>query len=232
MSGRRLVVIGACVAIASSLLALRVDERGFVVNILAGLVTLFIGILVAVSVVDRFAKVQRQREWQNVERFTLRALAVHLCEITGAVFRFYDVPIGAVSVFFSRDQGTIDASVLDSFGPLLERLRKGPRPNNAKDSPSDVAIRYYEEMGWDLDQIQNVLTPRVIDIATNQRLIDTLVEFGDTRRALHHAIIAHRQAVTQGVFEHIVALIEGAARLYEVIWIISEKRRQPELKLR
>jgi hypothetical protein len=86
---------------------------------------------------------------------------------------------------------------------------------------SDNAVRYYEGLKWDLDQMQQVLTPRVVTTATNQQLVDRMVEFDDARRALHHAIIAHQQAITGGGFVKLVALIESASRLYSEVYGLS-----------
>lgn len=48
------------------------------------------------------------------------------------------------------------------FDDLLEQLRKLPLALSVDKSTSDVAVEFYEETTWDLNQIQTILTPRVI----------------------------------------------------------------------
>lgn len=88
---------------------------------------------------------------------------------------------------------------------------------DADESPSDVAIQFYNVVRWDLDQIQDVLTPRVIESSTDQKLLDTLIEFDEARRELHHAIIAHQQVVTGGVFSNVLMLVEASINVYQAI---------------
>ncbi len=70
---------------------------------------------------------------------------------------------------------------------------------------------------WDLDQIRDVLLPRVLQSSTDQHLVEALVEFDSSRQKLHGAIIAHRQAVTHGVFPYVIDLLEQAQALYSVL---------------
>ncbi len=184
--------------------------RSFVVNLLAGVITLALGVFV----VDRYLKLQERRRWIKTQALTTRAIAVHLCEITGALFQYYaDVP-GVP--FFAAHQKALDPTILEAFDPLLAALNESTQATEKGLSPSDVAIRYYDALEWDFAEIANVLTPRLLESpATSQRLRDRLMEFDDARRKFRHAIIAHQQAVTQSVFPYaVVPLIEAAKRLY------------------
>jgi hypothetical protein len=77
-----------------------------------------------------------------------------------------------------------------------------------------MAVEFYEMEKWDLDQIQTVLTPRLLESATDQKLIEALMEFDHTHRALYSAILGHKLVVTQSAFSRIPDLIAAAGRLY------------------
>jgi hypothetical protein len=66
------------------------------------------------------------------------------------------------------------------------------------ESTSDVSVRFYQALRWGLDQIRDVITPRIMQYSTDQVLIDRLVEFNDASRNLNHAIIAHKEVRTHG----------------------------------
>ena len=70
---------------------------------------------------------------------------------------------------------------------------------------------------WDLDQIRDVLTPRVVQSSNDQQIIDALVEFDDARRKLHNAIIVHKRIVTHSVFPDTIALLEQVQSLYGIL---------------
>jgi hypothetical protein len=168
--------------------------------------------------VDRYVHQQRQQQWAKVQEFTLRAIAVHLCEITGSLFLHYPgIDADAAMSIFEGHTTSPNAALLQPFDRLLDAIRQLPSAITREKSTSDIALDYYESVQWDLDQIQSVLIPRVMQSPVEQALIDRLVEFDSARRELHHAIIAHAQAVTHSVFPHVVTLIEAARRLYQEI---------------
>jgi len=77
-----------------------------------------------------------------------------------------------------------------------------------------MAVEFYEMERWDLDQIQTVLTPRLLESATDQKLIDALMEFDHAHRGLNTAILGHKVVITQAAFSHIPDLIAAAGHFY------------------
>ena len=67
---------------------------------------------------------------------------------------------------------------------LIALLKRLPNSVSREESTSDVSVRFYQALRWDLDQIRDVITPRIMQYATDQVLIDRLVEFNDASRKL------------------------------------------------
>jgi hypothetical protein len=79
---------------------------------------------------------------------------------------------------------------------LIALLKRLPNSVSREESTSDVSVRFYQTLRWDLDQIRDVITPRIMQYPTDQALIDRLVEFDDASRNLTHAIIVHKEVLT------------------------------------
>ena len=79
---------------------------------------------------------------------------------------------------------------------LIALLKRLPNSVSREESTSDVSVRFYQTLRWDLDQIRDVITPRIMQYPTDQALIDRLVEFDDASRNLKHAIIVHKEVLT------------------------------------
>jgi len=79
---------------------------------------------------------------------------------------------------------------------LIALLKRLPNSVSREESTSDVSVRFYQTLRWDLDQIRDVITPRIMQYPTDQALIDRLVEFDDASRNLKHAIIMHKEVLT------------------------------------
>jgi hypothetical protein len=195
-----------------SIIGLRMDAAGFTVNMLAGLVGVVLSLALGVTVAERILRREKEARWRQTQSATLRAIGIHLSEIAGGVFLHFR--LGAAMPFFQAHTNALDTRILEAFDPLIAGLRALPSSVEQGKSTSDTAVEYYEALRWDLDQIQAVLTPRLLESPTKQDLIDRLVDFDNARRELHHAIIAHRQAVTQSVIPKLITLIESAKRLY------------------
>ena len=79
---------------------------------------------------------------------------------------------------------------------LIALLKRLPNSVSREESTSDVSVRFYQALRWDLDQIRDVITPRIMQYPTDQVLIGRLVEFDDASRNLKHAIIVHKEVLT------------------------------------
>ena len=62
---------------------------------------------------------------------------------------------------------------------LIALLKRLPNSVSREESTSDVSVRFYQALRWGLDQIRDVITPRIMQYSTDQALIDRLVEFDD-----------------------------------------------------
>jgi len=98
---------------------------------------------------------------------------------------------------------------------LTAVLRNQTDSKSKTRSLSDMTVEYYEMVKWDLEQIQAVLTPRLLESATDQKLIDALMEFDHAHRALYSAILGHKLVVTQSAYSRIPDLFAAAGRLYK-----------------
>jgi len=216
-SDRRVVGTSLVIVVGCAIAGLMVDWKAFLVNVLAGLICLGIGFVVAIFIVDRFARRLRERQWARTQQSTLQAIASHLCEIAGGTFQHYSVPYDIVAPLFAAYSSPVDTSLIDCFKKLEVHLASLPAAVTNFRSTSDVAVEYYKALRWDLDQIQTVLTPRVMESPAHQTLIDRLADFDQRRRELHHSIRAHKQAVTHSVHPCLVSLIGAAEALYSEV---------------
>jgi len=219
--GKRLLTLSVLATVLSIGIGFALNPIDFSGNLLAEVAGNAVSILLGLLVVDWFLEYRRKREWSRAEAFTLKAIAVHLCEIAGSTFlHFPDMSFDAVGAIFEGHGRPPNPKTLQGFKDLVSELRSYELPMRVarRMSPSDIAIDYYDAVKWDLDQIQNVLTPRLMQGPADQALIDLLVEFDDSHRELRHSIIAHKQACTQDVFPKVISLVESAGRLYQAIY--------------
>jgi len=197
------------------------DAKGFALNLIAELVGTAFSFLVALLLVDWYVEHRKKMEWRKIGEMTLRAIAVHICEIGGALFLHYgEIGYDTMQPIFSGHLNPPNERTLKALGALVEALAnyRQPLAEGRKRSTSDLAVDYYESVKWDLEQIRNVLLPRVLAGPRDQELVELLVRFDQEYREFEHAIIAHKQAGTQSVFPHrVVALIEAARDCYGAI---------------
>jgi hypothetical protein len=191
-----------------------VDPQGFLGNLLSEVTGIFIGIVVALLVVDRYTALHQENQWARVRNLTYRAIAAHLCDLAAEVFIYFPVhdnrPMRSISE--GRDKPSPDA--ITGMAKLVSQLRQLPEAVNKNQSMSDLAVEFYEAIRWDLDQIRDVLTPRVVQSSNDQAVIDALVEFDNARRRLHNAVAVHTRIVTHGILPDVINLLEESQALY------------------
>lgn len=216
--GKWLIPVSGGIIITVSGVGLYIDAQGFIENLLSEVVGIFAGIIVALLVVDRYIKHQNERQWAKVRNLTYTAIINHLCDMAvEAIIHFLVKDHRLITpIIGGRDQP--NPSTIAAMAELVSLLRQVQDVDSEGRSTSDIAVEFYEEVEWDLDQIQDVLTPRVVQSPAEQQVIDALIEFDHARHRLHNAIIAHKRIATHGVLPHVIELIERAQGLYSVIY--------------
>lgn len=206
-----------------------IDKEGFPGNFLAGLAGNLIAILVGLLLIDRYLEYRRKQKWAKVRNLTLGAIAAHLCDIASNLYIYFPIRNDGSMATILKGRNWPNHTTPAGFENLLEELRSLPNSVSKEKSTSDIAVEFYKEVTWDLDQIQSVLTPRVIQSSGDQTLIDALVEFDDARRNLDNSIIAHKLVITHGVFQNVILLVQSAGHLYQALCKSWEKTRHPRV---
>lgn len=212
-AGQILIAICAVVLVASLVVGFSVDAKSMGVNLLAGVACIALGIVVAIWVTDRYLRHVARLRWSRVESATYRAMAAHLCDaMVGVLVRTPVLRDFRPMTPIQEGRDRPDSKTIEGLTELAAMLRAVPHPGN--NDLSDAAISYYEENKWDLDQLCESLLSRLIEYSDAQDLVDALTELDGVRRALRTSIIAHRQAVTGGVFVHLAELVDASAKVY------------------
>jgi len=198
------------------------------INLMAGIACLALGVPIAIWVVDRYMRHAAREHWSRVEVLTHRAIATHLCDAMVQLL-IDTTTLRDLSPMESIQEGRDgpDAKTIEGLAALVSMLRAVPNPSN--NDLSDEAIVFYENSKWDLDQLCDSLLSRLIEYSDEHDLIDALVELDGVRRALHTSIIAHKQAVTGGVFLHLPELVDASIKVYRSLlnhWPISTRHAE------
>jgi len=224
-----LIVIGVIVVL-SLLGGFLLDWRGFLEGVLASLAFSGITIVVGLFFVDRLIEHRQERQWARVRLLTYRGLAAHLCDIVSQAFVVFMLD-DALDALWQIQEGRNQPQerALAGFDELAAALRRAKEPKGVHNKPSlsDRAGEFYEAVRWELEQIQTILTPRLLESATDQRLVDALMVFDHANRALYSAILAHKQAGTQSAFSFVTDLVAAASNLYRELLPHWSRAEQP-----
>lgn len=209
------IVVACGLALVGCIIAgLLVDAKSMVVNLLAGIGCTALGILIAIWVVDRYLVQAARARWLRVDTLTHRAIAEHLCDMTvQLLIEMSDDQRPMTSILEGRDKP--DPRTLEGLTALAAILRAVPDPES--NDRSDAAIAYYEQNKWDLDQLCDRLSSRVIQYSDEQDLIDALIELDGARRALLNSIIAYKLIVIGGVFLDLAKLVDASSNVYQAL---------------
>jgi hypothetical protein len=220
-----LIVIGV-IAVFSLFGGFMLDWHGFLENVLVSIAFSGITIIVGLFFVDRLIEHRQEQQWARVRLLTYRGLAAHLCDMasmTMIAFPYGDHrPAGRILEGRNEPREVSGAG----FERLTDGLRSLTNSGSKTKSLSDMAVEFYEMVRWDLEQIQTVLTPRLLESATDQKLIDALMEFDHAHRALYSAILGHKLIVTQSAYHYIPDVIAAAGHLYREMRLHWERAEQ------
>ena len=212
--GRSLILASIVVIVIASVVGFFIDAKSFLENLLSETAGIFASIIIALLIVDRYTEHKKEQQWTKVRDLTYAALTAHLCDLVTEMFIYFPVddhrPM--MRIIEGRDQP--NPATIPAMADLASQLRHLPSAVSKEKSTSDLTVEFYEAVKWDLDQVQDVLIPRVMQSSADQEIINALVEFDSARGELHNAIIVHKQVVTHGAFPAVVALLEQTQSLY------------------
>lgn len=222
-------IICALLVVLSIGLGVLVSEKPgeFLVNLLPGLAEISGGLLITLLIVDSLVRHYEKRRWDKIRDATYKAITAHLRYIVCDMLFHFPVRDHSPLSLISAGPDHPYTDTINGMAELASLLRQLPDEVTAEKSTSDLSVELYEQLQWDLDQIQYVLTPRVIQSSDDQRVIDSLIEFDTTRRSLHNAVIAHKQILIGGVLPDMIALLEQAQTLYSVLCEQWDRELEP-----
>jgi hypothetical protein len=116
---------------------------------------------------------------------------------------------------------------IQGFADMAEAARNNVEPKYTP-TLSDQARTFYDKVKWELEQIQTTLTPRLLQSAADQRLVESLMQFDQANRALYSAILGHEQAGTQSAYHCVPELVDAAENLYSTLcphWLKAESEK-------
>ena len=209
-------VVAFLVTAVSILVGFKVDQP-FLSNLLSELAGIGLGVLVGVFLVDTWIRQDRQARWSRTRNYVLGAIASHLSDF--AVDVLISMPIKdhrpMSAIIDGRNQPR--PSTITAIKEVTAQLRSVTNSPSPAKHLSDYVVELYENTRWDLDQIQRVLTPLMIQSEVDQELIDVLMSFDMARRNLHNAVISHKLIVTDAAFPVLLELMDIVADVYRIV---------------
>jgi len=211
-------------AIISATASLMIDRDSALINLLCTASGVFVSVFVALELIDRYLAEQRKQQWAKIRSIVYSDILAHLCDIAAEAIIYFNIfnlrlePDLLARIASGREKP--NRGTLEALRALAQRLVWMPEEAFASqdESGSDLALKFYEAILRDLDAIQDVLTPLVVQSSSEQQIVDALLEYGSVRRKLDSAAIAHKLVAIQGVVPHIAQLLEQGAILYGKIY--------------
>ena len=159
---------------------------------------LSISLLVGAGVVNRLLEGARKEQWDEIRMMTYKSILYHICNITALtslnlaeiektepkLFQFLrneEAIIGKDTGSPSKDIG---ASIILLSQLLTLAIQKRNKELDSGDPwriDVDLMRRYYELVLWRLDNIRDILIPRVLMLSNNKKLCDALIRFDWTQ---------------------------------------------------
>ncbi|MCX7785144.1 MAG: hypothetical protein N2201_02805 [candidate division WOR-3 bacterium] len=214
MKNSLFILVLIVLALVFIIIGFSLNVKDYAINILAEMAGLFIGVIVAVLLVDRLTENQRKRRWARVRELTHRTISHHLSNIILELFNH--LPLSRcpeiLAILENRDQPNL--KVIDALNNITEQIKNLLQDNKILMQP---VIDYYNTIKWDVNQIRLDLIPRVMQSSDDQDLINALVEFDDKIQDIQTAMITHKHHIDSNILARIVPLLETIQDIYKYL---------------
>jgi hypothetical protein len=188
-----------------------------------------LGIGLSISIIKILVDYYESKRWKYIQDLTSRALIQRIddiiSQVIGAEFRFLkhlnmDSPktgTDAIKKFMSL----IDtADPKDGDGLSLEDPELRTTFSGLIDIADNLIAHIYENVKWDLDEIQEKLIPRLLQTAIDQNIADMLISFEETIREFREinkqkkgGVIPFIQLDRIGQLQIVIKMMESASSI-------------------
>lgn len=189
------------------------DSQAFISNIISEIVGLLISIFFGLLVVDKYTSYYQAKQWYQVRNLTYKSIASHLCNMAIQALMQFPIKDNRPLRLLNDGRTIPNPDTVVAFNQLIGELKGLSRELNERNL-SDITGNLYENIKWDLDQIQDVLTPRVVQSSSDQEFINLLIEFDNSRQLLHSSVVAHLKMNTNDSFFKLLETLDLCRSLY------------------
>lgn len=155
------------ICVLSIVIGAVLDPRGYVVNVLAGLVGAAIGIWVSIEIIEMIIEERRVREWARVRDSVFRALTIQLNE---AVIQ-YIVLLPSIGPF--RDLLDEIGTISDRKAGLVAQLLRAVSQSDRQRSKQDFVV-LYRTVKPRLDRVHDILMLHLVIPGQEAELVTRL----------------------------------------------------------
>ena len=209
-------VIPVVVIIGILLWEYSIDLKIMLQSLRNAIIGIAITIVVTFLVVNKVIEYREQKRWEKVRNITCSQLVNKICNISASCTMFYRISIRDKWELI-KDPFPPNNKTLPAFNDLIRDLNKhninGNIPAIYNEGDHGADMKFYEHVKFDLDHIQIILIPRIIQGRGEQELVDALVAFESAGNKLRDEVFLNYTC-----FPQVVSLIEKARIVYETIY--------------
>lgn len=169
----------------------RIDPKIMLKTLRATLIGILITIGITSIVVNKVIEYTEQKKWKKVRNITYSQLVDRICDISASCTMFYRIS-NRDKWALIKDRFPPNNKTLSAFNDLIQDLNKhninGKIPATYNEGDHGADMKFYEDVKFDLDHIQIVLIPRIIQGRGEQEIVDALVAFESAGNKLRHEV--------------------------------------------
>jgi hypothetical protein len=203
--------------------------KDFLLNLLAEGTGIFVSILIAIILIDKYKYEQRAK----IRTLTTNAIKENLCDLANNIYSIIYVPprcemieIRLICLTKSDDVN----EVLSGFNRIKDKIimleNIITKDSEDIEEIADRVIKWYELNEWILNEIQSGLTGELEKSSEDQEAINVLHEFNSAKRGLQKEFINFRYIHSCGnsdwmllrfLLRKIIILLEKMEVLYKIL---------------
>ncbi len=190
-------------------------------NFIAEFAGIFTGILITLVLINRFNRIQRNKQWKKVKILTLDSLTIYLQEFLNETFMQFNYSGMDVSPTTPKWKD-IDKKSVAQLKLWIDELNRNKDKIVCEYTVSDKVVEWYKVSENDLSIIRNVLFPRILEISEDNELIDSLIDFDAVMMDLNINIKGYLECYHIDLFPVFIDAINKIQAVLKVIVVRKE----------
>ena len=174
--------------------------------------------LLTILLLNPIADLVRRRQWREARIIIYNVVRNHVCDIADKAYLYMQIGNKKDRKLINFGRGMPMFETAMGLSHLITDMKNVRRRSYGEDEFPRKSMQYYESIKWNIEQMQMVVIPRVLQFSVDEEVVESLIGFDDACRRLMKSAVGQGESADYKMYVNMINMVEAAAEVYNITY--------------